>query len=147
MKKTILAVLAVALIFSLGLASCDDGSGNNNNTSLNGVWVNSAGNTAVTVNGSSGVFTSGYATNPLWQDAMQKGYVIIGTEWWKNLTKTNNSTWSGRMIYVSYNPSSPTVATGTDYVNVTITLSANGQTLTVSSSSGGGFIDTYTKNN
>jgi TM2 domain-containing membrane protein YozV len=96
------------------------------NTSLNGVW--SIGTMTVTINGSTGVFTILPTDNALWQDAVNKGYINVGDQHFRNLTKTGDLTWTGQVLKVQYYPSSPNVATGTTWANCTITINANGQT-------------------
>jgi len=105
------------------------------NLSLNGVWGNSG--TRITVSGSTGVISAfGTSMNALWTDAKNKGYVSIGSQYFRNITSTGNLTWSGQHLMVRYNTSSPNVAIGTDWGNCTLTLSANGQTLTETKSNG-----------
>ena len=65
---------------------------------------------------------------------------------WRNLTSTGNLTWSGQIVGIRYNASSPNVATGTIWVNATFTLSADGQTLTIASAdSDGANTSTWTR--
>jgi hypothetical protein len=84
----------------------------------------------VTINGSTGVFTILPTDNALWQDAVSKGYINVGDQNFRNLTKTGDLTWTGQELYVSYNNSAPNVATGTYWENCTITMNANGLTFT-----------------
>jgi hypothetical protein len=99
--------------------------------SLDGVWGTSNGS-RITVSGSTGVRSafspnaSGYT-----QSAIDKGYIKLGDQVWRNLTSTGNLTWSGQVLQINYNTSDPNVATGTSWVNGTLTLSADGQTLSV----------------
>jgi hypothetical protein len=107
--------------------------------SLEGVWL-MEGHTVVTINGSTGVFTSINLSElgPLSQSAVNKGYVKVGDQFFKNLTKTGDLTWTGQQLEITFNNSAPNVATGTYWKNCTITMNANGQTFT----DGG---DTYTR--
>jgi hypothetical protein len=98
------------------------------NLSLDGVWQLSGG-TIVSISGSTGVFTQ-ISTTALWQDAISKGYVKVGDQNYRNLTKTGDLTWTGQNLRVQYYPSSPNVAVGTNWGNCTITMNANGQTFT-----------------
>ena len=98
--------------------------------SLNGVWGTGSG-TQITVSGSTGVLSSISSSNALYNDALNKGYISIGSQIWRNLSSTGNLTWSGQTLQIRFYTSSPTVATGTNWVNATFTMSANGQTLTV----------------
>ncbi|GBU29393.1 hypothetical protein R84B8_02957 [Treponema sp. R8-4-B8] len=104
------------------------------NTSLDGVWK--AGNDTVyqivTISGNIGTFTSYNGTDAVWLDAISKGYVQIGSsQYWRNITSTGYLTWSGQELRVQFNTSSPNVAIGTSWGNCTLTMSVDGQTLTV----------------
>ena len=99
------------------------------NTSLNGVWDNSGAN--ITVSGSSGILSAFGTPNARGQDAINKGYITPGSQYWRNLTSTGNLTWSGQYNAITFNTASPNVATGTTWLNIAITMSENGQTLTV----------------
>jgi uncharacterized protein (TIGR02145 family) len=115
----------------------DDGSGNVTPTySIDGVWETSYGR-RVTVSGSTGVISVvGSLTDPqgiaLWQSAIDKGIIKLGSSlYWRNITKKENSTWSGQEMTLLYETSKPNVAV--DYggwINRTFTMSADGQTLT-----------------
>jgi len=108
--------------------------------SLDGVWENENGNgMQVTVSGSTGVLKVLPSSNALWTDAINKNYVKVGDTFWRNLTSTGNLTWSGQSLGVYSNTSSPNVATGTGWANTTFTLSADGQTLTITGA------DTWTR--
>jgi len=108
--------------------------------SLNGVWGGSSSGARITITGSTGVITAfGSAfSDSLWLDARNKGYVQIGTTYYRNITSTGNLTWSGQQLGVTFNTASPNVATGTGWMNSTFTLSSNGQTLTVVNTEKGG---------
>jgi hypothetical protein len=100
------------------------------NYSLEGVWQRANG-TQVTVSGSTGVLkviTS--SPDALTQSAIDKGYLSVGSQYWRNLTSTGNLTWSGQVISTQYYTSSPDVAIGSTWNNCTFTMSADGQTLT-----------------
>jgi hypothetical protein len=86
----------------------------------------------VTISGSTGVLTHlpNYGAGTLWQDAVDKGYVKVGDQYFRNLTKTGDLTWTCEGLAVRYNTSYPNVAVGTDWTNCTITMNANGQTFT-----------------
>jgi len=149
MKKTIglLGIIALAVIIGFSMAACgevdpagdpDGTGGNTSTTSLNGVWV-AADNASVkvTVNGNSAVITSMSNVNALWTNAMSKGYVKVGDQYWRNLKSTGTLKWSGQQKNVSYRTSTPNVAEGTVWVDRILTLSADGQTLNSSDSNGG----------
>ena len=115
------------------------------NTSLNGTWELSAG-TRVTISGTTGVFSTFGTLDALWMSAINNNYIKIGGQYCRNLTSTGNLTWSGQVINITHTSSKPTVATGTNWVNATFTMSANGQTLTIrSSDSAGAHTNTFTR--
>ena len=93
--------------------------------SLNGVWVSERG-TDTTINGNTGVLTAISPTYALYQDAVNKGYIKVGDTIRRNLTSSGNLRWTGEVLEVTYGSNS-NVATGTRWVNATITLSADGQ--------------------
>jgi len=97
--------------------------------SLNGIWEQNG--FRVTVSGSTGVFSQIPTTNPVITDALSKGYIQLGGQAWRNLTKTGNLTWSGQNIDVYNNSNNPNVADGTGWCNGTFTMSADGQTITL----------------
>ncbi|GBU29687.1 hypothetical protein R84B8_03260 [Treponema sp. R8-4-B8] len=98
------------------------------NLSLNGVWTAMGGGLVTTISGSSGTLTSIGVSSALWQDAVSKGYVKVGSQYFRNLTSTGTLTWSGQVLGVQYY--TPNVAAGTSWLNCTITMSSNGQTFT-----------------
>jgi fibronectin type 3 domain-containing protein len=106
------------------------GGGTQPTYSLNGIWERSAG-IQVTVSGSTGVLSTFANLNTVSQSAVDKGFVKVGDQFWRNLTSTGNLTWSGQLLIINYNTSSPNVAIGTTWSNRTFTMSADGQTLTV----------------
>jgi hypothetical protein len=116
------------------------------NTSLDGIWI-CEGYCKVTINGNSGILNIFYNPDALGQSSLDQGFVTYNsTQWWRNLTKSGNSTWSGQQLTVSYRTSNPNVCTGVGYgQNVTLTMSADGQTLTATSPSWGSGSATYTR--
>jgi len=106
--------------------------------SLNGIWQDSSG-TQITVSGSTGILSVYKGTSLLAQSAIEKGYITVGTtQYWKSITSTGTLTWSGQQQQIQYETSKPNVATGTVYSNRTFTMSADGQTLTVTDTDGSG---------
>jgi len=118
-------------------------------SSLTGVWeityVNGGTNLAtnmtpgtqamqITVIGSSGYFTR-RDFSPAEQDAINKGYYNLNSVMWRNLTNTGNLTWSGQYLQTFVSGSNNDVVVGTEWANSTITMSADGQTITITSSS------------
>jgi hypothetical protein len=117
------------------------------NYSLNGVWEQSNGE-QITVNGSTGTWSKFWnPPNALTQSAIDKGYLRIGDQVWRNIRSTGNLTWSGEGKMITFNSSSPNVATGTSWTNCTFVMGANGQTVvrTYTDSSGQTRNITYTR--
>jgi hypothetical protein len=130
-----IAIIALVVAIGFSMAACDDRG--NTIFPLYAVWLSSWGR-KITITGSTGVF-SGFENNPgaLIQDAISKGYYVPGGQALRNITSTGNFTWSGQHLGVTYYTSSPNVATGTYWGNCTFSLSADGETLTFTDSSGG----------
>jgi len=106
------------------------------NYSLNGVWKAANNDWQITVStNSSGVSTGVISVisgsfGVIWDDAVNKGYVKVGTHLWENFRNTGNLTWSGDILGITHG-SNPNVATGTGwYNNCTLTMSADGQKVT-----------------
>jgi hypothetical protein len=113
--------------------------------SLNGVWYSSDGE-QITVSGSVGIINSFGNLSLLGEDAVNRGYYNIGDQKWRNLASTGTRTWSGQTRHISYNTSSPNVATGTVWRDCTITMSVDQQTITFASAdSGGPYSYSYTR--
>ena len=124
---------------------CGYNSGGSSSYSLNGVWENTNGK-QVTVSGNTAIINSFGSPSTLTLDAINKNYVKIGDQDWRNLTSTGNLTWSGQALIIMFYTSTPNVATGTSWVNCTITMSTNGQTITITGSdSNGAFTETWTR--
>ena len=128
-------IVAFVAVIGLSMIACD--LNNNEETptySLNGIWEASNG-TQITVSGNTGVFSAFGSLNALWTDAVNKNYVKIGDQRWRNIQNTGNLTWSAETLGIDFNQSSPNVATGVSYKTVTtIVMSINGQTLTTDGS-------------
>jgi Zn-finger protein len=140
MKKIIklFGIIALAAVIGFSMIACgDDGSpsggggggGGGSNGSIDGVWRCETPGYVHTINGSSGAVTQIYPSNRLHTDALNKGYLSINGPVYRNLTSTGNLTWSGQYLSVKYNSNSPNIALGNEWVDCTLTLSANGQTL------------------
>jgi hypothetical protein len=97
------------------------------NTSLDGWWAANSGLTII-VSGNTATFLY-FGTSALAQDALNKGYVKSGDLKLRNIRSTGNLTWTMQELAITYNARSPNVATGTSWENATLTMSANGQTL------------------
>ena len=94
--------------------------------SLDGVWHQDDDRFVVTFSGNTAVFTQ-FGSYALYQDAVRKGYIKVGDQAFRNLTSTGNLTWRGQQFAAYNNSSTPTVATHADWTNITITMSADGQ--------------------
>jgi len=92
--------------------------------SLDGVWQREGGGHIVTINGSTGVFTQ-IESSSAWQTAVSKGYISVGSEKFRNLTKTGDLTWTGQELVVALGSGN------VSWNNVTITLNADGQTFRI----------------
>jgi len=104
------------------------------NTSLDGVWAMNGVDPVITINGSTGIITSMKPSSGRWLDAMNKSHVKIGDQYWRNIKSSGSLKWSGQVLIVTFNTSSPNVSTGTNWRDMTITMNADGQTITISSS-------------
>jgi hypothetical protein len=140
----IIALVAV-IVFTLG--SCiinipDDKE--EPNTSLDGTWTlrTSILTAGITVSGRSGMLTSFNSTDAGWSDCYNKGYI---NQWWRNLQSTGNLTWSGQQAWCQVYVSNPNVSGGVSWPNITIVMSANGKTLTVSEKNANGIGDKWTQ--
>jgi len=112
--------------------------------SLDGVWEMSGWQ--ITVSGSTGVFSVFPSLDGVWLSAKNKNYISIGSQKWRNITSTGTLTWSGQSMIITYNTSSPNVATGTEWHNCTFTMSANGQTITLATTDSSGSVSqTWTR--
>jgi len=111
------------------------------NTSIEGIWV--IGTTQIRVSGNAGVFSNMGTLSGRQLDAFNKGYIKVGDQFWRNLRSTGNLTWSGEHLVVYANDRTPNVATGINWANATFTMSADGLTLTITSTAAG--TGTYTR--
>jgi len=97
--------------------------------SLDGVWGETgAYGRVVTIKGNTGIFKE-FSSNALIQSGVNKGYYTIGGQYFRNLTKTGDLTWSGQELGLTGSGSN---ATGATWRDCTLTLSADGQTLRLS---------------
>jgi len=97
--------------------------------SINNVWEAFWGHT-IRINGSTAIYTE-ISVQTRWQDAVLKGYIKVGDPKLRNLTKTGDLTWTGQDLDLAYDSSNPDAATGVIWRDCTVTMSADGQTLTV----------------
>jgi hypothetical protein len=100
-------------------------------TYLDGYWQLSNG-LAIIVRGNTADFIRFGSLSPLSSSAVEKGYIKEGSQFWRNIRSTGNLTWSLQELRVRYNTSNPNVATGTEWRDYTLTMSADGQTMTES---------------
>jgi hypothetical protein len=96
---------------------------------INGVWEAGWGHT-ISVNGNTAVYIE-ISVLKRWQDAVYKGFIKVGDQKLKNLVRTGDLTWTGQDLDLTYDTSAPDVATGVVWRNCTVTLSADGQALTI----------------
>jgi hypothetical protein len=101
------------------------------NTSLDGNWESENGMT-IRISGNTAVISYLGSLNALWSSAKDKGYLKEGSQCFRNLRSTGNLTWSGQYMGITYNSSSPNVATGTTWLDCTITMSVGGGTFNMS---------------
>ena len=116
--------------------------------SLDGVWADGDERITVSGNGNTGVF-SAFSSDPIYADAVNKNHIKLGDLAWRNIASTGNLTWSGQVVGITFNSSSPNIATGIAWTNNgTFTMSSNGQTLTFAGSNpatGANFTRTWTR--
>jgi hypothetical protein len=99
--------------------------------SLDGKWrIQPAGDVFILISGNNAVISGLYDPDGLLGSAVSKGYLKEGTQYLRNIKSTGSSTWSGQVLSITYNTRSPDVATGTRWVNCTLTK--DGVTFTVS---------------
>jgi len=100
--------------------------------SIDGVWA--IGDNHVAVKGSTGVFKKVPAISalkdPVSLDAAKKGYVKVGTTYWRNIERTGNLTWSGQVMIIDRKKSSQIIVTGISYRDCTFKMSSNEKTMT-----------------
>ena len=133
-KLYLIGIIAFVAVIGFSFAACDDGSnpagGGNAPLTLDGNWQDDSG-MRISISGSSGVITSFGRQGPLWQDAINKGFVKIGDRRLQNISSIGNLIWSAQISTATYNSSNPTVALGTGWVSCTITMTSNGKTFHV----------------
>ena len=125
MKKRVLASLVLLAFASAGAAFAQSPTAK---APLDGNWETPGGGTTIRISGNTAVF-NWIDANPLLEDAVNKGYVKLGDQYWRNIKSAGNLKWTMQELVVTYNTRSPDVATGIKWSNVTYTMSANGQTL------------------
>jgi multimeric flavodoxin WrbA len=138
--QRIAGIIAFIAVIGFSMAACSDNS--DSTGGINGTWRDSAG-MQVNISGSSGTIKVMGSLGSLWQSAYNRGYISVGTQYWRNIRGSGTNTWSGEALRVSYNTSSPNVATGTTYKSCTFSLSYDGQTLTVYGSDSDGSTSEY----
>jgi hypothetical protein len=113
---------------------------------LDGYWQQGT-RWIVNFNGSAAVMTGlGSGHSAYEQDAINKGFIQVGSQHFRNLTKTGERTWKGQGRVILTYSSDPAVAVGVDWVDCTITVNADGKTFQAYfTHSSGSFTVTYTK--
>jgi hypothetical protein len=146
-----LCAIALAAVIGFSFAACtidaSDGGGNSDpNTSINGTWRMGSGTTRISISGSTGVVTQlGNSWSTVGQSAVDKGYVKVGTQFFRYLSKTGDRSWTGqRLLFNSYD-SAPNVCVDTSWSETgTITMDSNGKSFVFSgNSSDGVFTNTF----
>ena len=99
----------------------------NVNLSLDGKWMTSSGN-GITISGTTGVY---YSFSSSFQTAVAKGLVAIGTVTLKNIANVSSNKWNCLALAIYTLNGVPTQAIWS--FNGTITMSADGKTITVDS--------------
>jgi hypothetical protein len=99
---------------------------------LDGTWK-TPGGTIITINGNTGVYKQ-FSSSPgaLQKSAINKGFFKIGDQIFRNLKKTGGLTWTGQQIAIAWGNSDRNTATGTDWLDCTITMNADSKTFTTS---------------
>jgi len=135
--------IALAAVIGFSMIACgDDDFGPN--LSLNGVWVIIA-DFEFHIEDSTGIVTKEQTTDPLLLDAVKKGYSGVGTQLYRNLKSSGHLTWTGQESFIRYNSGAPTVATGVNWRDISITMAADGKSITRTMASGSGSITFYRK--
>jgi hypothetical protein len=99
-------------------------------SALDGNWrIEPAGDVFIFISGNNAVFSGLYNPGGRFGSAVSKGYIKEGDQYLRNLRSTGNSIWSGQILDITYNNSNPNVATGTRWVDCTLTK--DGVTFTV----------------
>jgi len=106
-------------------------------TSLDGVWARDDKTEVITVSGNNATFKSYNPATALGKDAEAKSYAKVGDQRLRNLKSTGNLTWSGQILTFNFDGSKPDVATGTSWTNIELTMSVDGQTITVKGKAAG----------
>ena len=123
-------ITALVAVIGFSMVGCD--LENNDYDLFNGDWEN-VGQYVVTFNDGKGVFKE--LNGGIWLSAKNGGQIKIGDQCYRNFTKSDDRKWTGEIRI--YNNSSPHQTLR--WENCTITLSANGQTLQVSTDGTGTF--------
>jgi hypothetical protein len=95
---------------------------------LDGTWKATNG-TVITFNGNSAVYKQ-ISPNAIYQSAVNKGFIKVGGQWARNFKKTGDLTYTGQIVFFSWDRNAPDVCTGVQWGNITFTLSADGKTFT-----------------
>ena len=131
MKNMVKLVGIIAFVTVIGflMGSCDL---ENDYDLLNGDWER-AGLYVVTFNDGKGVFKE--LNGGIWLEAKNAGQIRIGDQCYRNFVKSSDNKWTGEIrIYNSYSPHETL-----RWEDCTITLSADGQTIQITTASTGSF--------
>ncbi|MDR2952004.1 MAG: hypothetical protein LBU82_02045, partial [Treponema sp.] len=128
---SLIGMIAFVAIVGLSSVSCvinvpDD----TPNHSLNGTWETEDG-FIVEIIGRTGYikqFSSGIPS-AIVQSAINKGFVHLDDQVYRNLTEAGYLKWSGQILLYNRYDYAPNDCVGVNYYNVTITMSENGKTI------------------
>jgi len=102
--------------------------------SINGVWESVWGHTISISNeigdGRVAVYMA-ISVQTRWQSGILKGYIQVGGQKLRNLTRTGDLTWAGQDLDLTYDSSDPDTATGAVWRDCIVSISADGQTLII----------------
>jgi hypothetical protein len=119
----LIGIIALVALIGFSFAACDNDT--TTTYSLNGTW--STGEATVDIDGNFGILRYVTTESAIWNSVISQGYINIGGQLMKNLSKTGDSIWTGQIAVVRYG-GDPNVATGVEWHDFTITMYANGQT-------------------
>ena len=100
--------------------------------SLDGSWrIQPSGNIIINISGNNAVWSYfNFASGGYAKDAADKGMIKVGDQYYRNLRSTGNLTWSAQILSITFNNSNRNVATGSTWVNTTLTMDPSGDTFT-----------------
>jgi hypothetical protein len=126
----------VVLVEDLPLSNPGGGGGGSGSEQFNGLWSNTSG--TLVLQGSSTQFTFHTANTTKWSEALQKGYISIGSPYLRNFVSLGNNTWSCEALWNESTASQGVI--GVKWVSDSkVELRNNGQELYITSTKDGEF--------